>query len=208
MTKIIIVGAGGHGRVVAELAELSGYKDIVFLDSGWPSYTENYGWRIIGTPADLTKVSDDFTHAIAASGDNTVRLAQHETLVSAGLTVPTLVHPTATVSKHTELGAGSMVCAGAILGVYGTTGKSVILNTACSVDHDCSLSDCVHIAPGAHLCGTVTVGMRSFIGVGASVNQNLVIGSDVVVGAGAAVTRNVADGKRVLGVPARIQDAQ
>lgn len=195
MSSLRIIGAGGHGRVLADIAEAMGYKEIAFLDAAYPEMARSGAWDVIGTPADLEG------GAVALGiGDNQTRMGLLET-VPADLV--TLVHPSATVSPHAEIGAGSVICAGAVVAPFAKLGRGCIINTGASVDHDCVISDGVHVSPGARLGGGVFVGARSWIGIGAVVREYKSIGADVMIGAGAAVTRDVETGARMGGVPAR-----
>lgn len=195
MKPLIIIGAGGHGRVVADIAQAQGYDDIAFADGAFPKLTQSGVWPVIGTD-----VPEDDCDVALAIGHNTTRMRILESL---NVTPVTLVHPSAIVSPHAVIGAGSVICAGAIVGAFATLGKGCILNTGASVDHDCTLADGVHISPGARLGGGVTIGARSWIGIGAAVREYLTIGSDVIIGAGAALVQDAASDKRMGGVPAK-----
>lgn len=195
MNSLRIIGAGGHGRVLADIAEGMGYRDIAFLDAGYPKLRESGAWPVTGT----LEAQDEADVALGI-GDNATRLSFFETLTQAPVT---LIHPSAVVSPHAEIGAGSVICAGAVVAPFAKLGQGCIINTCASIDHDCVLSDGVHISPGARLGGGVFVGARTWIGIGAVVREYKSIGSDVMIGAGAAVIRNVADGARMGGVPAK-----
>jgi UDP-N-acetylbacillosamine N-acetyltransferase len=207
LNDIIIVGAGGHARVVADVIRLLGaYRIRGFLDSQNPErHGEGYeGSDIIGGEELLGSLREGgVTHAAVAIGDNEARLRVGEALQQQGYQVPALVHPAATVAAGVQIGAGSVVFAGAIINSATTIGRVAIINTAASVDHDCVIGDAVHIAPGAHLAGAVTVEQGALIGVGAAVRPGLRIGRNAIVGVGAAVVRDVAAGATVIGVPAR-----
>lgn len=195
MSRLTIIGAGGHGKVVADTAEACGYSDICFEDKIWPDRTQHGRWPIVGTPG-----SGDKGQKFCAIGQNMVREKLFEDL---GLSdSPILVHPSATVSSSVTLAAGTLVVAGAVINADTAINHGAILNTGCSIDHDCVLGEFVHISPGARLAGSVRVGARSWIGIGAVVCEGVKIGADVVVAAGAAVIRNIPDGSRVGGVPA------
>lgn len=195
MKPIQIVGAGGHGRVVAEAAELQGYRVIEFFDQNWPKRKTNGKWQIVGQIPEASDV------CFCAIGNNLIR-SKH--FLSLNLQAsPVIAHPNATISNSATLGAGTFLAAGAIVNAGTTAGQGVILNTGCSVDHDCSLGDFAHISPGALLAGGVTVGARSWIGIGAVVIEGIQIGSDVVIGAGSVVLEDVEDGTKVAGIPAR-----
>lgn len=196
MTKLRIIGAGGHGKVVADAAEACGYRPIEFLDRDWPARDWNGRWPIVGKPEHTENIP-----VFCAIGNNAVRsrmLESHQLLGS-----PVLVHPGATVSPSVHLGPGCFVAAGAVINADAEIGAGVILNTGCSVDHDCIVGDFAHVSPGARLAGGVTVGPRSWIGMGAAIRENIAIGEDVLVAAGAVVVRNITGGTRVRGVPAQ-----
>lgn len=195
MKALRIIGAGGHGRVLADIAQAMGYKNIAFLDAGFPSLARSGAWDVIGTPADI----DDSEYAFGI-GNNQTRIGLLESIPCE---LATLVHPSAVISPHAKIGAGSVICAGAIIGPFATLGQGCIINTCASVDHDCTLHDGVHLSPGAHLGGGVTVGARSWVGIGASVREYKSLGADVTIGAGAAVVTDVTDSARFGGVPAK-----
>lgn len=203
MNSLAILGASGHGKVVAEAAELSGWSSIVFFDDAWPARLYNGKWGIVGRTDDLLTRLQEFDGVVVAIGNNLIRYAKLQLLLGSGASLPTIVHPSAIVSDHATLGAGCVVFAGAIINGGTQVGKGGILNTACSVDHDCVLADAVHISPGARLAGGITVGDRAWIGIGSCVKQMVRIGADSIVGAGAAVVSDVDDGATVVGVPAR-----
>lgn len=195
MTRLFIVGAGGHGKVVAETAEICGYTDVSFLDQFWPDKTLNAHWPVVGLP------KRDRYPLFCAIGKNDVRARLFDELDLADS--PVLIHPDACVSRYAEIAAGTLILAGCVVNTDTIIGRGVILNTASSIDHDCQIADFVHISPGAHLAGKVTVGRSSWIGIGAVVREGVCIGSNVIVAAGAAVVNDVEDGARVGGVPAR-----
>lgn len=203
MKRLAILGASGHGKVVADTAEACGWTDIVFFDDAWPSRTTNGIWKVIGTGLDLFKLVREFDGVAVAIGNNVIRQAKLAALVQHGAALATLIHPAASVSRHAIVGAGSVIFAGAVVNPGACVGMGCILNTGCSVDHDCVLADSVHISPGARLAGGVSVGQCSWVGIGACIKQMVILGADVVVGAGAAVVANVDDGTTVVGVPAR-----
>ncbi|MEM7519718.1 MAG: NeuD/PglB/VioB family sugar acetyltransferase [Pseudomonadota bacterium] len=195
MTVLRIIGAGGHGKVVAETAQVSGFDDVAFLDAAWPNRTENGRWRVVGKP------ETGAYSLFCAVGRNAVRSTifdQFDLWDS-----PVLRHPSAVVSPSATLGGGVVVVAGAIVNADARLGHGVILNTGCSVDHDCTVSDFAHLSPGARLAGGVRVGARSWVGIGAVVREGVHVGADVTVGAGAVVVADIEDGATVVGVPAR-----
>lgn len=195
MRALRIIGAGGHGRVLADIASAMGYSDIAFLDAEFPDFARSGAWDVIGTPADI----DNSEYALGI-GDNQTRMGLLESIPC---DLATLIHPAATVSPHAQIGAGCVICAGAIIGPFAKLGAGCIINTGASVDHDCVLSDGVHISPGARLGGGVFVGARAWVGIGAVVREYKSIGADAMIGAGAALTLDVPNGARVGGVPAK-----
>ena len=195
MTKLLIIGAGGHGKVVADTAEASGYSNIAFLDQSWPEQIENGRWKVVGKPTKLD------VKVFCAVGKNDARAHIFEEYHLNDS--PVLIHPSAILSPTVKLGPGALVVAGSVVNADTSIGRGTILNTACSVDHDCMIGDFVHISPGAHLAGGVRVGDGTWIGIGAVVREGVRIGKNVVVAAGAAVVSDIEDGVRVGGVPAR-----
>lgn len=204
MRKLAILGASGHGKVVADTAECCGWQIIEFFDDAWPQLQRNGAWAVIGDTAALLARVKQFDGVLVAIGNNRIRHAKLLELQAAGARLCNLVHPAATLSRYAVLGEGSVVFAGAVVNVDARIGLGAIVNTGCSIDHDCELGAAVHVSPGARLAGGVTVGNLSWIGIGASVRQLVRIGNDVMVGAGAAVTADVEDELTVVGVPARV----
>lgn len=204
MKPLAILGASGHGKVIAEIARAAGWDQVEFYDDAWPEKVQIGIWRIVGDTSALLKGFERFSGVVVAIGSNVIRLQKVQELQAAGLTLATIVHPAAIISESASLGVGTVVMAGAVINADARIGLGAILNTGCSVDHDCVLGAAVHISPGAHLAGDVHVGDRSWIGIGASVRQGQRIGAGVIVGAGAAVVTDITDDLIVVGVPARV----
>lgn len=203
MSALLIVGAGGHGRVIADTALRTGrWSEIAWADDLADRTVPVLGFPVVGTRHDLSALRSRFDAAVVAIGDNRWRVAVTMELQALGYECPVIVAPEAVVSTHSVLGPGTVVLANAIVGVGAHTGCACILNHACTVDHDCMLGDGVHVCPGANLAGNVEIRDRAWIGIGAAVIQGVKIGMDAVIGAGAAVIRDVASGTTVVGVPA------
>lgn len=200
---LAVVGASGHGKVVAEAALAAGWGAVEFYDRAWPGKQQVGRWAITGDDAALLSALNRLDGVVVAIGNNQTRLDLLTQLRLAGAKAVSVVHPMACISMSAQIGPGTVALAGAIVNADAVIGPGAILNTACSVDHDCVLGDAVHISPGAHLAGDVQVGDRSWVGIGASVRQGVHIGSGVMVGAGAVVVSDVVDGLTVVGVPAR-----
>ena len=210
MSRLLILGAGGHAKVVAETALACGVaSSVAFLDDRCTSLDACLpvlGWPVIG-PLVLSLQAEtvaQFDAAFVAIGHAAMRLHWIQQLQVAGYYLPVLIHPTAWISPSARLGQASVVFAQVAVQAQVSIGTGAILNTGCSVDHDAQLSDGVHICPGARLAGDVNVGARSWIGIGASVIQQVRIGSDVTVGAGAVVVRDLPNSVTAVGVPARV----
>lgn len=204
MTKrLAILGASGHGKVVAEIALDCGWRDIAFYDDAWPELSTNGSYEVVGDTASLVRQVRDFDGVHVAIGNNRVRLEKYEYLRLQGAEFPILVHPRAVVSQSSSLGYGSVVMAGAVVNADTTISRACILNTGSSVDHDCIVGEGVHVSPGVNIAGGVILGNCSWIGIGAAVVQCTSIGSDVIVGAGSVVLNDIADGMCVVGVPAK-----
>ncbi|QVM92805.1 acetyltransferase [Pseudomonas entomophila] len=203
MSRLAILGASGHGKVVADAAQLSGWSSIEFFDDAWPHVTVNGAWPVVGDSTRLLACAAEFTGVAVAIGNNAVRRQKLTQLKDVGAMLATIIHPAAAVSPHASLGAGSVVLATAVVNPFAEVGEGAILNTGCSVDHDCRLGHCVHVSPGARLAGAVSVGDESWIGIGACVRQQIRIGAQVMIAAGAAVVGDISDNMTVAGVPAR-----
>lgn len=203
MKKLALLGASGHGKVVADTALVSGWDSVTFFDDAWPQRSVVGVWPVEGDCTALLQRLCEFDGIFVSIGDCVVRLQKYKWLMNAGSNSPTLIHPAAIVSRFARLGSGTVVMAGAVVQADAVIGEAGIINTGASVDHDCCLADAVHICPGAHLSGGVSVGAAAWIGVGAVVKQGLSIGAGATIGAGAVVVHSVSDGVTVVGNPAR-----
>lgn len=192
--KLVIIGAGGQGRVCADIARLMGYAEIIFLDDGAP----NAEGKVKDYPRYLPDA--DFFVAI---GNGAVRRKIQTMLEENGAPVATLIHPNATVAQDVKIGQGTAVMAGAVINPGAVIGCGNIVNTCASVDHDCRVGDYLHIAVGARICGTVTLEDDSWIGAGAVIIQNLSVCAGCMIGAGAVVVKTITEKGTYMGVPAR-----
>ena len=202
--RLIIIGASGHGRVCAEIAELSGkYDCILFLDDR-PVVKECGKYDVIGSSCDFLQYVNDKTEFFVSIGKFEHRKRIQEKIEDADGLIATLIHPKAVISESVSIGAGSVVMPIAVINSETRVGKGVIINTSASVDHDCIVGDWGHIAVGTHICGTVHIGNDCWIGAGAVVSNNLSICGDVIVGAGATVVKNIEECGTYIGVPAKM----
>ena len=207
MTDILVIGAGGHARVAADVIRVAGvYRIHGFFDSLKPERNGSAfeGSTILAGADLLPKLREHVEYAVVAIGDNPARMRLAEAAQKLDFKLATLVHPSAVVAASVILGPGTVVFAGAVINPATTIGANVIINTGATVDHDCRIAEGVHIAPGAHLGGHVTVGRGALVGLGAAVKPAVTIGPSAIVGVGAAVVNDVAPGVTVGGVPARL----
>lgn len=199
--KLIIIGAGGHGKVVADIASrLKEYEEIVFLDDNETS--EVMGFAVVGKIEEFKRFisSADF---IVAVGNSDIRKKLIENLIIKGAKLATLIHPSAIIGSNVEIGKGTVVMANTVINPCAKIGQGVILNTCSSIDHDSEISHYTHVSIGARIAGTVKVGEEVLIGAGAVVINNIDIISNVIIGAGAVVINDIKEKGTYVGVPAR-----
>jgi acetyltransferase EpsM len=201
--RVAGAGAGGHAKVVADALLAAGKDDFAgFLDDDPASW----GSHILGYPVlgPITTWSDKKIDGIVvAVGENAGRKLMFEQLIAAGAQLISVVHPQAVLGRGARLGRGVVALANVVINAGSSIGDNVILNTACSIDHDNEIASHVHLAPGVHTAGGVRIGEGAFLGIGASVLPNISIGAWAIIGAGAVVTAAVPDRVTVVGAPAK-----
>lgn len=203
MKDLLILGAGGHGKVVLDCAlSTRQFNQIYFLDDRKVG-EEILGHLVIDQISKIHLLRENYTCAIVAIGNNSYRLQLIEELLKAGYEVPYLIHPSAIVSKYSKIGEGSVVLPGAILNAGCEIGKGVIVNTGVIVEHDCSIADGVHLSPAAKMGGEVSIGEKSWICIGATIINQITIGTECTVAAGAVVINDIKDQVTVYGIPAK-----
>ena len=206
--RCVILGCGGHGRVVLDILMNSRTYDVAgFVDSNRKLIGRRIdGIEVLGHPGDLPDIRRKLgaNRAIVAIGDNGVRRAFADRLDMLGFELINAIHPSANLARNVTLGANIVVAAGALVSAHCQIGDSVILNTGCIVDHESLIGTATHICPGARLAGRVTVESGAFVGIGATVIQSVRVGYEAVVGAGAVVTEDVPPMSTVVGVPAKV----
>lgn len=206
MPGLIIAGAGGHGKVVADAAELTArWRRIAFIDDKFPQSRDNSIGEIIGTLSEAGRFLAEYNDIVVAIGDNRLRLKLIEQFASLGFSLPIIIHPSAVISKYAVIGEGTVVFARVVINTGAVLGKGCIANTAATVDHDCTVGDGVHLSPGVNLAGTVSVGANSWFGTNSCAIPGTRIGANSIIGAGAVVVGVIPDNVVAVGVPARIQ---
>lgn len=199
--KLIIIGAGGHGKVCADIAmKMSCYDEICFLDDNASGTV--MGLSVIGTSLEYGKWMDEAYYFVAI-GNSKVREKFMTLLKEREASIATLIHPNSVIGTGVQIGLGTAVMAGAIINSDTRIGEGVIINTAASVDHDNVIGDYCHISVGTHLAGTVEVGAHTMIGAGATVINNVKICSSCMIAAGAVVVKDIDAPGTYVGVPAR-----
>ncbi len=208
MRKLVIWGASGHARVVADIVRLRGdYELVGFLDDVNPDRrnTGFCGAQILGGHEQLDRLMRaEVKTLIIGIGDCQARLNLSRSAREKKFHLATAIHPSATVARDVEIGVGTVVAAGAVASAASKIGENAIVNTCASVDHECKIEEGVHIAPGARLASQVTVGRASWIGIGAIVKERVRIGRNSIVGAGAVVLDDVPDNVVAYGSPAKV----
>ena len=204
-TPIIILGGGGHARVLIDACRAAGAPLAGVLDRVPPDHADALlGADYLGGDERLDDPALVGAHRfIIGVGAQNARRRLSRQLEAVGALLATIVHPAAWVSPHAVLGAGTLVVAGAVVNAGSRVGRSAIINTGCSVDHDNKLGERCQIGPGARLTGTVACGDDVVIGAGAVVIPGVTLGEGAVIGAGAVVLRDVPPGATMVGNPAR-----
>lgn len=195
MNRLIIIGASGHGKVVADIAKLNGYEEIVFVDDDITK-KECAGFPVVGKSSEIPE-GDVFV----AIGDSSIR--ERFIRIYNDKKQPVLVHPRSVVAEGVDIGYGTVIMAGAVINPGTKLGCGVIVNTCSSIDHDCIVGDYVHVSVGAHLCGSIVVGNNTWIGAGAIIINDVSICDNCTIGAGAVVIEDIFKPGTYVGVPAR-----
>ena len=190
--KIAIIGAGGHGKVVGEIALLNQYETIDFFDDR-VSEIKNFPFTIIDTLDYLKEHLEDYDAFFVAIGDNQTRSDKIEWLKKYKMNIVSLIHPKSTISKFSSLGIGTCVMANAAVNPGTLIKEGVIINTSTSVDHDCVIEDFAHISPNCSLSGSVRIGKFTHLGTGTSVHPGIHIGNNVKTAVGSKVFKDILD---------------
>jgi sugar O-acyltransferase (sialic acid O-acetyltransferase NeuD family) len=204
MKRLLIIGTGGHGKVVLDCAKKQ-YNSITFMtndthSAGMDGYPVIYEQEI-----SVDAVLKNFDELIVAIGNNKARLKISFDYSMKGIKLATIIHETAIISESAVIGEGTVVLANAVINPFAKIGKCCIVNTGAIIEHDCILKDGVHISPNAAMGGTVYIGEKTWVCVGSSIANNITIGDNSVIGAGSVIIKNVPDKVLVAGIPAIIK---
>lgn len=200
--RLIIIGAGGHGKVAADIAlKMKKWIEVCFLDDN-KTKREALGIQIVGKISDWVKYVENYDIFVAI-GDNRVRKQIISQLEEENANIITLIHPSAVIAKQVEIEYGSIVMAGSVINCCTKIAKGCIINTGSSIDHDNAIGEYVHISPGVHIAGNVRIGALSWIGIGCTVINNIEVTDECTIGAGAVVISSINDAGTYVGVPAK-----
>lgn len=201
-SKLIVIGASGHGKVIADIAlKMKCWDKIIFLDKN-DQINKCLDMEVYFDHGEYEKYVDDYDF-IVAIGNNKIRKLIMTKLENINASLGILIHPSAVIGCDVSLGVGTVVMAGAIINTSTQIGKGCIINTGSTIDHDNFIEDYVHISPGVKVAGGVTIGMNSWIGIGSTIINNKSICADVMVGAGTVVIKDIDESGTYVGCPAR-----
>lgn len=196
MSDLIIIGGGGHAKVIIDMAIKCNNNILGFLDDD-KSVSEIFGYKRLGNISDCVKYSDK-TKFIIAIGNNMIRKNIFEKYK---LNFVTLIHPNAVIGLDVTIGEGTVVMAGATINASAKIGKQSIINTSCVVEHDVVVGDFTMLAPHSTVCGFSKIGNNCWLGAGATVNNVLKICDDVTIGSGGVVVKNIGEPGKYAGIP-------
>ena len=205
MKKLVVIGGGGHAKVVINILHRCPEFEVIGCIDPAPAKRRVLDVDVIGGDTILSQLyAEGISHAFVAIGDNARRASVGNEICKLGFKLATLISPTATIALGTVLGAGVAIMDGVVIQPDALIGESSIINTKASVDHDCIIERDVHIAPGCTLAGGVHVESLAFLGAGTVAIPGVRIGSGSVIGAGAVITGDIPSGVIAVGVPARV----
>ena len=204
---LLVIGAGGHARVVIDVARAAGFEPTAALDPTEVGSVCN-GVEVVGGDELAEEIfAKGVRDAVIAIGDNRLRIKLGERLCALGFTLPRLIHPSAIISPSARVGDGTVIMPLAVINASATIGQLVVINSSAVIEHDCSIGDGAHVAPGCCLGGTVSVGNGTLIGIGSVVRPDARIGDFAIIGAGSTVIRDIAGHGVATGCPARARQS-
>lgn len=209
MAGLLIVGAGGHGKVVADAAiTMNCWDKIAVIDDLYPQVKSLLGFNVLGKIDECLSFQAEYQDLVVAVGNNKLRVELINRFSRSGFNIPSIIHPKAYISAFSQLGEGTVVFAQAAVNAGSSVGLGSIINTGATVDHDCLLGCGVHVSPGVHVAGDVKIGNYTWLGIGCTIIQQCSIGSNVMVGAGGVIIEDIPNNVTVIGVPGRILGKQ
>lgn len=201
-SKLLIIGASGHGKVVADIAmKMKQWDEIAFLDDN-PDISTSLGLKVLGN----TKCISDFIEhydIFIGIGNNDIREKLFRELKKNGASIPVLIHPNTIIGEEVEVGIGTVVMAGVIINSSTSIGKGCIINTGATIDHDNEIDDFVHISPGVNTAGNVRIGYKTWVGIGSVISNNINICSNCIIGAGSLVIKDLLCSGTYVGSPVK-----
>lgn len=208
MEKIVLIGAGGHCKVIIDIIKSTNEYEIVGIIDREQNSDSILNVPIIGNDSKLKKIYDSGIHnafiCIGALNNINLRNVIHNNLELIGFKFPVLIHKNSIVSEFAYIESGTCVMAGAIINAGSYIGKNCIVNTGCIIEHDCKIGNNTHISPNVSIAGGTTVGDNTHVGIGSSIIQGIILGNNVTIGAGAVVINNIDDNGLAVGVPAKV----
>ena len=208
--KLLILGCGGHGKVIADVAEkFSYFQDISFLDKNFLkeiSRKDIFDNKIIGDISEdnIEKFSKSFTHFFVGIGDNKVRIKWLKIIKKMDIKITKIIDPSAEISKYSQIDPGTFINTNVVIQYDSQIKSGSIINTSSTIDHNCIIGQGTHISPGVNIAGNVEIGENCWIGIGSQIVQNIKIGDNVVVGGGSLVLKNIPNNVMVFGSPSKI----
>lgn len=200
--KLLILGAGGHGKVVADIAlKMNKWNNIYFLDDD-ESISEAISIKRIGKLEDSYKMIKEFD-VFVAIGNNPTRMKIQSRLEDLGANIPILIHPAAVIGTDVKVDIGTVIMAGVIINCCTTIGKGCIINTNSNIDHDNFIDDYVHVSPGSSLGGTVKIATQTWLGIGSTIINNVHVAKNCIIGAGSVIVKDILESGTYVGVPAK-----
>ena len=206
--KIVLIGGGGHCKVVISILKNLDNFEIVGIVDNYKAESFISGIKIIGTDDDLKDIYKSGIHyaliTVGSTKDNTKRYRLFKMAREIGYKFPVIISPEAIVDESVKIGEGTIIMPGSIINIDSSIGKNCIINTGSIIEHDCKIGNNCHIAPGVHVSGEVNVGELSFLGIGSTMIQGIKIGKNVTIGAGSVVIKDILDNVIAVGNPAKI----
>lgn len=205
MKSLLIWGAGDQGTVTLDCAlAMKQYDKIDFLEIKEKGHRQIPGYVIYKETDDRNELLCTYDEVIVASGDNDLREMKTSILISLGVTLASLIHPTAIISPSATISKGSTILAGSIINTNASVGTGCIINTGVIVEHDCIIENYVNISPRTAMAGHTTIGRKTFVGIGSTFIDGIKVDKEALIGAGAVVTQNIPERAVAVGVPAKI----